>query len=1232
MVELAPDDELWLFNSVFSSSTIVEAEPQELFCSDLKLPHKTTKTLELEPGPRALLSSEERRKEKPVFLSELRPVVAAPGERVMFSVSVSGWAQTVHWFHRGHRVTASDTYTLSHDRDTFSLVISSVHRDLAGEYSCSVNNRYGSATCSSYLQVALEEPEPERRIDKHIFESSGKAPEFTSPTESVQLREGADAFFRFVVAGDPVPEVQWFRGASALQPSSCCIMVLQPDGSGFLNLRSVQLQHSGHYTCRASNLHGYASCSSDLLVLRDQVQEELEKQPRGFKISELSSESRSQQERMDQMIYTIGCEARQVIPSEEVGTLGALEVSAARLQREQLPQAAAVLQQQQLQETLCSSPAPAALSVVPVKQLLVTSFLSSVQEKPEVSEQQPQRVLSPELVELQASREQQQLLSATSQHVCLLSSVSDQASTNWNLEQLSTETEPRHLLRGLQVETMLQLQADTSGGDLRPETQRGFHVREGVKLLHSAESWAQQPLTETHCELLPELQAASEPRLQTQQLQRVAPVTEATVALSKEQLLQTLRPQQQKLRPLKEDLHKFAPTTEEKFKVQAEQLEAVPEVSPPEVLQPRPERGRELRLQLITEQDVLQAEGRFSSQMPDAVQLLARCSPPLHQSATQQQQTSAVCEATSELSDEAAAASAHITTESPQRRLVQSCLLPLVLPKEGSFSAAAAAEQAAAETQPVAWKHAAASGQLLSFTAEASRILEAAQTEQLQQRAEPQPLSSLSVSSLPLQLSKETLLSCSPKQQQLPLAQLQLQQQQRKLAQPLSVSHTLTMEQSLSLRAEQTHQPELQTEPQLLKHSAFIEEQAAAAELCLELEAAEQDSAEQIQEGQTLRRCLTLQQQQPVLAEQACDLRQAQSSLGRVQMEPQAARFAPQSQESPTLPQGLSFKIHIPKPSRLKLQQQLRAALHCAQATEQQLLLADVLGTVESLDLQEVTLQREPSLLRYTYLITSHMLLELTLSLGGDVPQRAELRDELQTLLHTMVAQQHQSLASELLVPVVAESAAESLAAAHQSAVESSVQTPVLQAQCEEPLRPEAAAPAEHRASKEEFLSDAVMIGESCDSVSDLPVVAEPLVHVIAEENTPAALTASIKHVSRVDWFHDGRLVKPGREFKCCRDHDTFTLVIDRVLKQHQGEFVCEAENEAGRTTTSSTLTVLCRGLMMKTSLYHHQLTSHMMQLQLPENLKHRSNSAVSHFNALKNKTKICFVKQILVV
>lgn len=1206
----------------------MDEEAQESHLTDIKLADKL-RTLELES--KHYSSTLERKKEKPVFLSELSPAAVAAGESAVFTVRVSGFPKpAVQWFHNGRSLTSSSVYTFTHQRDEYSLVVNTAHGGCEGEYSCTVSNRFGQSTCTSYLHVEVKQPEREDGVDGRALAVTGKPPEFTAPIEAVQLKEGGQAFFRYSVAGDPLPEVRWLKGSFHIQPSGFCFIVNNPDGSGFINIRSVKQEHSGFYTCRASNQHGEASCTAELLVFRETAPEEhaLVQKAKGLKISmtERSTELRLQQERSrsDKLIYTISTEDRQIIPSEEVETLRELDVSAATLHREQLTHQAAVLQSHETEERVSLAPShPPQVSAIPVKQLHVATFLSSVQERQKISEQHAERILSPELVRLEFTKEQPpRLLSATSEEVLPLSTVTAKALMAQTPEHTKTFGEARQLVSSHQVECAVPITDETSEIMQRPEEERSFRVTEGVKILYSAQSAAQLQLTDRHTEPLPASDAHIKPSVEKEQPKAaVAPVSQTTVALSKEQTFDTQRPEQESITPCKDMLYSSAINTEEKYELQAERTGLVPRRASAVSLQPQQEGEQLLNLQLVSDQEVLLCEGRFSSELPPTQAADGRKSPTFLHSVTREEQRTVVCEAAPEFEAKINSTSVQPKTESVQAKYLQSVHSASVLPKEGLLTVTTPDQQVAAQKQERARWRAATSDERLEITADHHEGLDmlVGSTES-QPRTESRPLSVLAVSSQPLQLPKETPLVTNIPQQRA----LVQKEDYWNIMQSLNITESQTLEEghTTSFKTDEKFKPEIKIEPKIPKKPVFIEEKAVANESCTVLEAAEQDFAVQIQEGQSVRHSVLLEEKHVIVGEQSSEIAPVQGSTVSLQTQPKGVLFIPESRNAKTLPKELSFIIHVPKPSSLDVRHQLRDALQSAVATEQPLLLADVVGRLEAVEVQEVKVQREPRRAAWIYLITSPgSPLEITLSFEGEYPQTADLRHELQVALQAMVYQEQPSLISEqpgslqggkpqkvqvssvsskevlssVVDTVMVEESAVKLpptvcqSAAQRVETRASFQSATLQSQTEvhESQQVSRTARSEkdvcvHRETREEYLSEAVMISESSDSLSDCPVITDALEDVCAEETGRAVFAATIKHVTRVNWVFGGKLVTSGKEFKCSRDQDTYTLEIDKVVKErHEGEFVCEAENEVGKTTASARLSVVPRGLMI---------------------------------------------------
>lgn len=1239
-----------LFHSAICSSHVtVEEETQESYHTDTKLPDKF-RTLELKPEFEHLSSTLEKKKEKPVFLSTLSPAGATVGEMFVFSVKVSGFPKpTVQWYHNGQKITTSSSYAFIHEEEVCSLVINKVQKELEGEYSCTVRNRFGQSTCSSYLFVHLTGPQKEEK-------TVGKPPKFVKALESVHISEGRECFFRYTLTGDPLPQVQWFKGSIHIDLSRFYILVHNPDGSGFLNIKDVRQEHSGVYTCKASNQYGEDSCSAELLVFSQKVQEDamLVQKIKGLKISmiEQSTENRLSQERMrsDQMIYTISTDDRQIIASEEVGKLKELNISAATLHREPFTHQTAVLQSHEVQERVSVAPAhPPEVSAVSTKQLHVATFLSSVQEKQKITEEHSERICSPEIVELQLSKEQpSKVMSATSEEVLPLTTVRAKPLIDHTLERMQTTIEPRQLVSSHQVESAGSVLNEPSGVLHRPEEERGFRVKEGVKILYSAQSAGQLLLSEAHSEPLPPLDTVNIPLIEKEQPKlTLAPVSETRVTLSKEQTFETQRPIEQTIRPIKGKVCKSVVSCEEKYPFQAEQIGQVVPLESPVSLQPLCELQQVLNLQVISDQNVLQSEGMLSSKKPVTEQAEVRTSPTLLHSMTQEEQRTVMCEGTSELSAKVDYTSIQPKKEQPQAKYLQSVHSRLVLPKEGILTITKPDQQEAAIKQEKARNHAATSEMRREIFADFHKDIDLSiDGTNLKLQTESRPTNILSVSSQPLQMPKETPFVTDYK----PQRALVQREHCWNIMQSLNVTDTQTLEEghTTDLVVDEKFKPVIKTELMILKKPVFIEEKAAATESCTILEAAEEDFAVQIQEGQSIRQSVLLEEKQVIMGEQSREIYKSEGSSVSVRTQPKQVVNVHESQDCHTLPKELNFVVNITKPMRRNIQCQLRHALQSAVATDQPVLLAEVVGRLDAVEVQEVQILRESRRTTFTYLITSPGVpLEVTLSFDGEYPQTADLRSELQVALKAMVFQEQQSLTLEELgmlqteksqkiqvssVPskeilssvvdsvMVAETVAGFAAEVSQSAAvrteasasfskvtdqsqaETSKTVLVSQTKIMSGIDVSAAEVTTtktadqvvvkqkvggfvHRETREEYLSEAIMISESSDSLIDYPVVIETLQDVCAEENQKAVFTTTIKHVTKVNWFFNGQPVKSGKEFKCSTDNNTYTLVINKVSKErHQGEYVCEAENEAGRTTTSSRLTVVTRGLMMDSS------------------------------------------------
>lgn len=1199
----------------------MEEETHE--CEDFTITEKIT-TLERMPESKRFSSFLKQETEKPVFLRKLTPLVVSVGGSAVFSVRTSGFPDVaVQWLHNGQEITGLSTFTFRRDADEFSLVIGSVKQELAGEYSCTIRGPRGQSTSTSYLYVS--EPEAEGTA----FTPPGKPPQFTEAIKSLQLLQGAQAFFSYTVIGEPRPHIQWLRGSLHVQPQGFCVIVNRLDGSGFMNIQEVQQEHSGMYTCRAYNQYGEASCSAELLVSKQEVPILPEKSP--------DLGQRSMQEGNKQMIYTLSSEQPQVVPSEEIQVLPDLHVSSAHLHQEQLTCQTAILESYEVEERVFPLAPPHPAQVTPVEQHHMTSFVSTAQESTRISEQHLERILSPILYEGHVAEEQSsKLCMATCKDIQVLSTVRPNAQMNLSGPEHSQNlTEPRLPVSCHQVESALSIHAETIKVAPRPEEERSFRFTEGLKLVYSTQFTDHLLPTAEHSEFLPAGETPAKPFSQQEKTEPVvAAVNESSVTLSKEQLIkvQGPGPAQENINPHKDFASQSAATADERYLLRGEQTGQVPALLPTVSLQPQREGEQVLNLQVIADQEVLLSEGRFSRKLVSILQAGNRKSPTLLHSAIQDDLHSIVCEASSKLPVTTDCTRIQTKKESVTRFLPSVHSLA-VLPKENALAAFVPDEQVAALKHEKVRKHVATLEERRPIGVDHYKPLDMSVVAvESCSIVEPTPLKVLSVSSKHILLPKEIPITSEAKQQR---ALVQKQDYWNTMhAVDISETGTLEASHALSLKSVESFSPEIKTEPKVPKRIVFLEDTAVSSESCIVLRDAQQDFAMPIQEGQSVRQSVSLEEKRVILGEQSCDIQTWDRSSLNVVSQPRELLFAHESLETQTLPKELNFVVQAPKEWSLKIGPQLRTALLSAVAIDREVLLADVLGRLENANVQEAKILREAKRTTYTYLVSVQgATMEIALSFEGHYPQTAALRSELQVALHGMLARDQQSLLlekpgdiptassqrahscleaiKEVVSPVVnVLTVVESLAVlppslmCHTATVQTEPSTSFLnmtvrgQVDAHESVQVNRKSDAtaddadfvERREVKEKFLVEGLVTNKSSDILLDLPVFIDSAQDVSVKSSGKAILSATVRNACKVDWFFNGQLVETGTEFKCIRNQDTYTLVIDQVLEKHQGEFVCQAENEAGRTATSSRLSLVSRGLMV--FFCDHHLTS----------------------------------------
>ncbi|KAL8182995.1 UNVERIFIED_CONTAM: hypothetical protein K2H54_011326, partial [Gekko kuhli] len=183
-------------------------------------------------------------------LAPLQDVVVGAGDAAIFECLVSGPPDVdVDWLWRGRLLQPALLQCKMHfDGRKCKLLLTSVHEDDSGVYTCKLSTAKDELTCSAKLSVW-----PSRQ------------PLFTRKLETLAVVEGRTARFDCKISGEPPPTVAWTRFGQPVREGEA-VRLQQDGGLHSLILLHVSSEDEGQYGVSASNEHGRAECTAELYV------------------------------------------------------------------------------------------------------------------------------------------------------------------------------------------------------------------------------------------------------------------------------------------------------------------------------------------------------------------------------------------------------------------------------------------------------------------------------------------------------------------------------------------------------------------------------------------------------------------------------------------------------------------------------------------------------------------------------------------------------------------------------------------------------------------------------------------------------------------------------------------------------------------------------------------------------------------------------------------------------
>ncbi|XP_001354027.3 uncharacterized protein [Drosophila pseudoobscura] len=197
----------------------------------------------------------ELRYASPLFVRPLKDAVTREGDRFVFECEVTGTPEpAVEWFKDGISILSHADYKTSLDKGICRLVIEETFAADSARFSCRASNLVG--TCDTNATLAVRENAAEVQL---------VPPRILRFLESGKATEGSSFQFGCIVAGVPLPTVQWFKNDKCIDDSPDYVISYN-NGEATLRFEEVFLEDDAVYTCSASNPAGIEHCSASLIV------------------------------------------------------------------------------------------------------------------------------------------------------------------------------------------------------------------------------------------------------------------------------------------------------------------------------------------------------------------------------------------------------------------------------------------------------------------------------------------------------------------------------------------------------------------------------------------------------------------------------------------------------------------------------------------------------------------------------------------------------------------------------------------------------------------------------------------------------------------------------------------------------------------------------------------------------------------------------------------------------
>ncbi|KAM9820848.1 LOW QUALITY PROTEIN: striated muscle preferentially expressed protein kinase-like [Neosynchiropus ocellatus] len=184
------------------------------------------------------------------ILRGLEDIGVRAGESAIFECQIDGPPDVdVDWLSNGKLIQPALLNCKMHfDGKRCRLLLSSVHEDDSGTYTCKLSSAKEELTSSASLTV-----------------SSSREPLFTRKLDILEVIEGRTARFDCKVSGSPAPCITWMHFETPVQENNN-FHFLKEGGRHSLIITHVSSETEGFYTAVAQNIYGKSECTAELYM------------------------------------------------------------------------------------------------------------------------------------------------------------------------------------------------------------------------------------------------------------------------------------------------------------------------------------------------------------------------------------------------------------------------------------------------------------------------------------------------------------------------------------------------------------------------------------------------------------------------------------------------------------------------------------------------------------------------------------------------------------------------------------------------------------------------------------------------------------------------------------------------------------------------------------------------------------------------------------------------------